>query len=121
MGTFDFLKNYPGVIKVNGELVKKSEIDSLEMSGKDLSIDLIPKTDVENVIEVRGWMTVENDNNLAFHERWNNKIAIPERVMFGRIVNETPSMYEMELSTLDERETWKGFVAKVAILSMEDL
>ena len=119
--TFDFLKDYKGIIKVNGRVISKSEVPDLENLGEDLTIDLIPNVQSLYKVEVRGWMTVENNNNIDFHNRWNDGEAMPEKVMYGTIIDETPGMYLMELKTEDERYNWRGYVSKAGIVKMEEL
>lgn len=46
------------------------------------------------------------------HERWNNGIAPPEKVMYGRIVKETNGMYHFVLKTEFQDNVWDGWCPK---------
>lgn len=119
----EFLKDYNGGIKINGVMVDKSELDKYENPDGDLEIHLSQKfiTNKDLIkIEVVDWMLESSDVNRSFHLRWNRGIGMPERIMFGKIIEETGSTYKMQLSTMNKSKYWTGYVAKVAITKMED-
>ena len=123
MNPFQFLNNYDGEIKVNGQKIKKEQIDNLDKFENDLEIELIPRSMAEKTrykIVVKGWMS-NNSGNLDFHQRWNNGLPMPKSEMYGTIMAETPGMYKMDLTDSDGCNHWVGFVSKSAIINMEEL
>lgn len=48
-------------------------------------------------IKVRQYMTRPSTPEFNFHEKWNNNIPMPMRVMVGRKLEETKGMVKMEL------------------------
>lgn len=119
----EFLKDYNGVIKINGKVIDKKDLSLYENSDEDLQIDLsqnfIPEKNLK-LVEVVNWMTVYDRSNVSFHLRWNHGIAMPENKMIGIILEEKNSMYKMQLTTLNRDKTWTGYVAKIGIIKMED-
>lgn len=123
MNWFEFIKNYSGVVKINGKKIDKSEIAENIEQHDELTIELTPKSLEEKVkykIIVKGWMS-NNSGNLDFHQRWNNGVAMPCNTMMGIILSETPGMFKMDLKDENGANHWIGFVSKVAIISMEEL
>ena len=98
MNWFDFMKNYEGSIKVNGQKEEKTKYR----------------------ITVKGWMS-NNSGNLDFHQRWNNGICMPLKTMIGTIIAETPGMWKMDLVDENGENHWVGFVSKTAIINMEEI
>lgn len=123
MNPFQFLKNYEGEIRVNGQKIKKEQIDNIDKFEDEIKLELIPKSMAEKTkyrIVVKGWMA-NNSGNLDFHQRWNNGIPMPLQEMYGSIRSETPGMYSMDLKDANGGNHWIGFVSKSAIISMEEL
>ena len=123
MNWFDFMKNYEGSIKVNGQKVDKSKIEEVVGQGEELTIELTPKALEEKTkyrITVKGWMS-NNSGNLDFHKRWNSGICMPLKTMIGTIIAETPGMWKMDLVDENGENHWVGFVSKAAIISMEEI
>lgn len=48
-------------------------------------------------IKVRQYMTKPSSPDFPFHTKWNNDTPMPLRTMVGKILKETPGMYQMEL------------------------
>lgn len=47
-----------------------------------------------------------------FHDKFNNGVAPPERVMYGCILKETEKMYYLKVRTADYSKIWEGFCPK---------
>lgn len=123
MNWFDFMKNYEGSVKINGQKVDKSKIEEVVEQCEELTIELTPKALEEKTkyrITVKGWMS-NNSGNLDFHQRWNNGIAMPRQTMIGTIIAETPGMWKMDLVDEHGENHWVGFVSKAAIINMEEI
>lgn len=123
MNWFDFMKNYNGSIKINGNNIDKSKIEEVIEQNDELTMELIPKVLEEKTryrIIVKGWMS-NNSGNLDFHQRWNNGISMPFTSMVGTIIAETPGMWKMDLTDENGNNHWVGFVSKAAIISMEEI
>lgn len=48
-------------------------------------------------VTVKLYMTKPDSINFTFHTTWNNGIAMPLRVMYGKIIEQTKNMYKMQL------------------------
>lgn len=121
-GTFEFLKHYEGKVTLDGEKATPEMIDNIE-NLESVEIHMIPKSMCEEssyYIYVRPWMA-NDSGNLDFHQRWNNGIPMPNREMKGKILAETPGMLRMDLTTLDGKQHWTGYVSKSAIIEMKEM
>lgn len=46
------------------------------------------------------------------HEKWNNGIAPPSKIMYGDILKETTGMYYLSLHTETDNQSWQGWCPK---------
>jgi hypothetical protein len=108
----DFLKYFDKEINING-VTYKSGAEALQninnfngkvtieynVSTKASEVKKQPnnanKNEVIYKIKVRKYMT---DAEFNFHDKWNNGLPMPMRIMVGKILEETPGMYKMKLS-----------------------
>ena len=51
----------------------------------------------EYKVTVKMYMTKQDSVNFTFHTTWNNGKAMPLRVMYGKIIDETKNMFKMSL------------------------
>lgn len=54
-----------------------------------------------------------------FHEKWNNNIPPPSKVMFGEIVEERERMYKFKLHPPTSPAIWEGWCPKKSCTVME--
>lgn len=47
-----------------------------------------------------------------FHDKYNNGVAPPSRVMYGDIIKETEKMYQVRVHTSSSDKSWTGWVPK---------
>ena len=108
----NLLKDYKGAVEVNGQ-----SFDSLDSALKGLkNFDgqltiVLNKGAGERVsrasqqvegdkiyrIKVRQYMTKPSTPEFDFHDKWNNGIPMPMRIMVGKKLKETKGMVQMEL------------------------
>lgn len=119
---FSFLKNFEGAVEVNGELIENEKIEDYEDKLSNMKIKLTPRgmLNTEYKLVVKQWMC-KGSEQLDFHKRWNNGVAMPVNEMYGKILSETLLMYKMELHDAENKNTWKGYVSKSSIISMEEV
>ena len=84
-----------------------SEVTFLK-SGSDL-VDTRDKTFIFEDYIIRPF------EGFDFHDKFNNGIAPPEKVMVGKIIKETEKMYFIEAESLFDIKTWKGWVPKKSV------
>lgn len=122
-GSFEFLKNYDGKIKVNGEFVSGEQVSNIDlMDSEEIEIELIPRCLCDSVqfyITVRAWMA-NDSGNLDFHQRWNNGIPMPSREIKCKILGESPGMYKVDGVCSNGRH-WVGYISKAAIIEMKEI
>lgn len=51
----------------------------------------------EYKITVKAWMTEPSTPQFDFHDKWNNGNPMPLRIMTGKVIKETPRMFQMNL------------------------
>lgn len=119
---FSFLKNFEGAIEVNGELIDNEMIEDYEEKLSSMKIKLTPRgmLNIEYKLVVKYWMC-KGSEQLDFHQRWNNGVAMPANEMYGKILSETLLMYKMELHDAENKNKWTGYVSKSSIISMEEV
>lgn len=119
---FSFLKNYNGIVKINGNNATDDQLDNLDIFKlNELEIEIIPKSMLEPQkyeISVKGWMAYSG--NLDFHQRWNNGIAMPSSKIICEILGETPGMYRVK-GICDNDKEWCGYISKAAIIDKKEI
>lgn len=70
-------------------------------------------------VTVKSYMTHEATPSFDFMSKWNGNVPMPSQEMVGEIINETPGMYFMRLTT--NNESWSGWVIKSAILELTEI
>lgn len=102
------LKDWPGIIEINGIQQDASQLRSAEFSG-DIHIKLYPKQrrvaqtiqetadNSEYKVTVRQYMTQKSTPEFDFMARWNKDNPMPLRTMVGTIEKETRGMVYMKL------------------------
>ena len=121
MSTFEFLKNYDGIVKVNNKKATAEDIDKIDLD-EDVDIELIPRSlceEVKHRIYVKQWMT-NSSANLDFHQRWNNNNPMSTREIVCKIVGETPGMLVVD-GVCSDGKHWKGYISKTAIIEDEEV
>lgn len=113
----EFLRNYTGEIKVNGETIQNQNIAQVldDLTG-NIQIHLKPvenarvrnaftlkqeavrdETKVQYNVLVKPWMTQKSNGTFNFMMTWNNDVPMPLRFMSGNINKETQGMFNMTL------------------------
>ncbi len=111
----NLLKDYKGAVEVNGQSFDSldSALKGLKNFDGQLTIVLNKgagervsraSQQVEEVagdkiyrIKVRQYMIKPSTPEFDFHDKWNNGIPMPMRIMVGRKLKETKGMVQMEL------------------------
>lgn len=115
----NLLEGYKGSLEVNGIMYNdlKAAVQALEGYDGELTIVLnkagnkqeqkeekAPVNNVQEIkdspiykIKVRQYMTKPSTPGFDFHDKWNNGVPMPMRIMVGRKLKETRGMVQMEL------------------------
>lgn len=121
----NLLEGYKGSLEINGIMYSsiKAAVQALKgyegevvvvLNKQEQKEEKAPVNNVQEIkdspiykIKVRQYMTKPSSPEFNFHDKWNNGIPMPMRIMVGRKLKETRGMVQMELwgEIIDEIST----------------
>jgi len=111
----DLLKDYEGKVIVNGTIYDNISIAINKLKNYNGTVEVKINFEKEQIeekeiikykplldnnlykIKVKQYMIKPSCPEFDFHEKWNNNIPMPMRIMVGRKLQETKGMIKMEL------------------------
>lgn len=85
------IENEPKTIQVINIYRKGETVKEIKNS------NTVFEQDKEYKITVKTYMTKPDSVNFTFHSTWNEGKAMPFRIMYGKIINQTKNMIRMQL------------------------
>lgn len=111
----NLLEGYKGSLEINGIMYSsiKAAVQALKgyegevvvvLNKQEQKEEKAPVNNVQEIkdspiykIKVRQYMTKPSSPEFNFHDKWNNGVPMPMRIMVGRKLKETRGMVQMEL------------------------